>query len=69
LKRWKMEALDPDQIVALARGDELAPILAPVVATAVQLGGKPLRSVSATEEARCLKHLVPVAAFPRPICW
>ena len=35
LKRWKMEALDPDQIVALARGDELAPILAPVVATAV----------------------------------
>jgi polynucleotide 5'-hydroxyl-kinase GRC3/NOL9 len=35
LKRWKLEALDPDQIVALARAGELAPILAPLVATTV----------------------------------
>jgi polynucleotide 5'-hydroxyl-kinase GRC3/NOL9 len=35
LKRWKMEALDPDRIVALVRGDELAHIPALVVATAV----------------------------------
>lgn len=30
LKRWKIDALDPEVIVALARGDELAPILAPL---------------------------------------
>jgi polynucleotide 5'-hydroxyl-kinase GRC3/NOL9 len=35
LKRWKMEALQPDHIVALARGDELAPVVALVMATAV----------------------------------
>lgn len=28
LKRWKLEALDPDIVVAIARGEELAPILA-----------------------------------------
>ena len=42
LKRWKLEALGADQIVALARGDELAPILAPIVATTVhRLGPSP----------------------------
>jgi polynucleotide 5'-hydroxyl-kinase GRC3/NOL9 len=28
LKRWKLEALNPDHVVGIARGDELAPILA-----------------------------------------
>ena len=35
LKRWKLEALSPDQIVALARADELAPIVGPLVASTV----------------------------------
>jgi polynucleotide 5'-hydroxyl-kinase GRC3/NOL9 len=27
LKRWKLDALDPEHVVAIARGDELAPLL------------------------------------------
>jgi polynucleotide 5'-hydroxyl-kinase GRC3/NOL9 len=27
LKRWKLDALDPEHVVAIARGDELAPVL------------------------------------------
>lgn len=30
LKRWKLDALDPEHVVAIARGHELAPVLAPL---------------------------------------
>lgn len=30
LKRWKLDALDPDHVVAILRGDELNPVLAPL---------------------------------------
>jgi len=35
LKRWKLEALNPSRIVALARADELAPIVAPLLGATV----------------------------------
>lgn len=41
LKRWKLEALDPDHIVALARDDELDPILAPLTATVHRIRPSP----------------------------
>jgi polynucleotide 5'-hydroxyl-kinase GRC3/NOL9 len=36
LKRWKLDALNSDHVLAIARGDELAPILAALPATRVR---------------------------------
>jgi hypothetical protein len=35
LKRWKLDALEPDHVAAIARGEELAPILSPLPAERV----------------------------------
>jgi polynucleotide 5'-hydroxyl-kinase GRC3/NOL9 len=49
LKRWKIEALAPDKVIAIAAGDELAPVLAPLQALAA--ASPPIR-LGPSEHAR-----------------
>lgn len=52
LKRWKLDALDPDHVVAIGRGGELAPLLA---SAGVARASPPSLPCGPTQEPGCTR--------------